>query len=60
MEVDKGGDLPGGGKLPNKTTFKRLAEKKATGASFNFTNGLLVHQKECDGEVKLASVVLAH
>jgi|GEM_PF-4951354 len=60
MEVTEGSDLPGGGKLPDKATFTRLANEKTTGDSFNFSNALLKHQKECDGVVKLTRIVFAH
>lgn len=60
MEVSEGSDLPGGGKLPDKETFTKVANQKTTENSFNFSNALMQHQKDCDGEVKFTGGVFAH
>jgi len=60
MEVKEGSGLPGGGKLPDKESFAKLAEKKTTEDSFGFNNALMQHQKDCDGEVKFVRIVFAH
>lgn len=60
MEVSEGSDLPGGGKLPDKESFTKLAKEKTAKDSFNFSNALMQHQKDCGGEVKFTGGVFAH
>ncbi|EKD57611.1 MAG: hypothetical protein ACD_57C00212G0003 [uncultured bacterium] len=60
VEVTKGTDLPGDAKLPDKKNFTKIARQKTTDHTFNFNNDLMNHQKSCDGDVNLISVVYAH
>lgn len=60
MGVSEGEDLSGGGKLPDKETFRKLSEEKTSGKTNTFINELIEHRKGCDGDVKYIKAVFAH